>query len=201
MWPKKPEEKAEDFAYADDPEFSTIRRKLARWAADNLSVIKELKPPQPPGFNNRLSANWKLPLQIAQRARGGWPDQARRAYERCYGAGTIAVPVQFAVFPPASSHGTCSRLVEQGNRNAAQNKRKTRRKSSGLGHGADRRAQSCGTRADGVADSAGVVECFSTFRLPVARKPRGVGSDAATQFHRPFENSDMDQRASGPFVS
>jgi len=67
MWPKKPEEKAEDFAYADDPEFSTIRRKLARWAADKVSIIKELKPPQPPGFNNRLSANWKLPLQIEAR--------------------------------------------------------------------------------------------------------------------------------------
>jgi Protein of unknown function (DUF3631). len=64
MWPKKPEEKAEDFAYADDPEFSTIRRKLARWAADNLSIIKELKPPQPPGFNNRLSANWKLRCKL-----------------------------------------------------------------------------------------------------------------------------------------
>ena len=62
----------------DDPEFSTIRRKLARWAVDNLSIIKDLKPPQPPGFNNRLSANWKLPLQIAQHAGGGWPEQARR---------------------------------------------------------------------------------------------------------------------------
>ena len=79
MWPKTPQEKAEDFAYADDPAFSTIRRKLARWAADNVSVIKELKPPKPPGFNNRLSANWKLPLQIAQHAGGGWPEQARRA--------------------------------------------------------------------------------------------------------------------------
>jgi putative DNA primase/helicase len=79
MWPKKPEEKAEDFAYADDPEFSTLRRKLARWAADNVSIIKALKPPQPPGFNNRLSANWKSPLQIAQHAGGGWPDQARRS--------------------------------------------------------------------------------------------------------------------------
>ena len=65
MWPKKPNEKAEDFAYADDPEFSTIRRKLARWAADNVRIIKDLKPPQPPGFNNRLSANWKLLLQFA----------------------------------------------------------------------------------------------------------------------------------------
>ena len=61
-------EKAEDFAYADDPEFSTIRRKLARWASDNVRIIKDLKPPQPPGFNNRLSANWKLLLQIAQHA-------------------------------------------------------------------------------------------------------------------------------------
>ena len=79
MWPKKPDEKAEDFAYADDPEFSTIRRKLARWAADNVRIIKDLKPPQPPGFNNRLSANWKLLLQIAQHAGGGWPEQACRS--------------------------------------------------------------------------------------------------------------------------
>ena len=79
MWPKTPKEKAENFAYADDPEFSTIRRKLARWAADNLGIIKELTPPQPPGFNNRLSANWKLPLRIAQHAGGGWPEQARRS--------------------------------------------------------------------------------------------------------------------------
>ena len=79
MWPKKPDEKAEDFAYADDPEFSTIRRKLARWAADNVRIIKDLKPPQPPGFNNRLSANWKLMLQIAQHAGGSWPEQARRS--------------------------------------------------------------------------------------------------------------------------
>jgi Protein of unknown function (DUF3631) len=51
---------------------TAARRKLARWAADNVSVIKELKPPpQPPNFNNRLSANWKLPLQIAQHAGGG----------------------------------------------------------------------------------------------------------------------------------
>ena len=79
MWPKKPDEKAEDFAYADDPEFSTIRRKLARWAADNVRTIKDLKPPQPPDFNNRLNANWKLLLQIAQHAGGGWPEQASRS--------------------------------------------------------------------------------------------------------------------------
>ena len=79
MWPKKPDEKAEDFAYADDPEFSTIRRKLARWASDNVRIIKDLKPPHPPGFNNRLNANWKLLLQIAQHAGGSWPEQACRS--------------------------------------------------------------------------------------------------------------------------
>ena len=79
MWPKKPDEKAEDFAYADDPEFSTIRRKLARWAADNVRIIKDLKPPQPPDFNNRLNANWKLLFQIAQHAGGGWPERAHRS--------------------------------------------------------------------------------------------------------------------------
>jgi L-alanine-DL-glutamate epimerase-like enolase superfamily enzyme len=40
---------------------------------------RSLKPAQPPGFNNRLSANWKLLLQIAQHAGGGWPEQARRS--------------------------------------------------------------------------------------------------------------------------
>ena len=54
-------------------------RKLARWAADNVRIIKDLKPPQPPAFNNRLSANWKLMLQIAQHAGGSWPEQARRS--------------------------------------------------------------------------------------------------------------------------
>src|SRR3984893_16173556 len=99
MWPKKPDEKAEDFAYADDPEFSTIRRKLARWASDNVRIIKDLKPPQPPGLNNRLSANWKLLLQIAQHAGGGWPEQACRSaiylsrapYEPSVGVQLLAV--------------------------------------------------------------------------------------------------------------
>ena len=77
--PKSPMKKLRILSYADDLEFSTIRRKLARWAADNVRIIKDLKPPQPPGFNNRLSANWKLLLQIAQHAGGGWPEQACRS--------------------------------------------------------------------------------------------------------------------------
>ena len=34
--PAQPDEKAEDFAYADHPELTTFWRKLARWAADNV---------------------------------------------------------------------------------------------------------------------------------------------------------------------
>ena len=36
----------------------------------------------------------------------------------------VASPIQFALFPPASGHGACCRrVIEQGNRNAAENKR------------------------------------------------------------------------------
>ena len=56
------------------PSSQRFWRKLARWASDNVRIIKDLKPPQPPGFNNRLNANWKLLLQIAR-----WPEQARRS--------------------------------------------------------------------------------------------------------------------------
>ena len=58
---------------------------------------KDLKPPQPP--DNRLNANWKLLLQIAQHAGGGWPEQARRSaiylsrapYEPSVGVQLLAV--------------------------------------------------------------------------------------------------------------
>jgi hypothetical protein len=40
---------------------------LARWAADNVSVIKELKPPQPPGFS-RICAIPRLSTSLT-----GWP--------------------------------------------------------------------------------------------------------------------------------
>ena len=42
-------------------------------------MCRPSKPPQPPGFNNRLNANWKLLLQIAQHAGGSWPEQACRS--------------------------------------------------------------------------------------------------------------------------
>ncbi len=80
--PKKADEKAEDFSYVDDEEFANLRRKLARWSADNAAALKELKPLLPANFSNRLAANWRLLLAIAELAGGTWPRQAREAAER-----------------------------------------------------------------------------------------------------------------------
>ena len=56
-----------------------FRRKLARWAADNAVALGDAKPGQPPGFHNRLAANFHLLFAIADQAGGAWPKRARQA--------------------------------------------------------------------------------------------------------------------------
>jgi putative DNA primase/helicase len=82
LLPKKPDEKVADFSYGDDEDFAKLRRKLARWARDNAAAIKEINPRLPPHFSNRLAANWKLLLAIAERTGSRWPKLAREAAER-----------------------------------------------------------------------------------------------------------------------
>jgi hypothetical protein len=82
LWPKKPEENIENFTYTDDEEFADLRRKAARWAADNAVALKDVKPLFPANFNNRLQANWRLLLAIAELGAGVWPERARDAAER-----------------------------------------------------------------------------------------------------------------------
>ena len=79
LLPKLPHEKVDDFRHVDDGDFITLRRKLVRWAADNLAALKEARPVIPPGFNNRLRMNWELQFAIADLAGGDWPKLARRA--------------------------------------------------------------------------------------------------------------------------
>jgi hypothetical protein len=79
MWPRLPEETIEDFPFGDPPEFVELRRKLLRWSADNAVVLGDAKPEQPPGFHNRLAANWRLLFAIADQAGGDWPKRARHA--------------------------------------------------------------------------------------------------------------------------
>jgi hypothetical protein len=66
--PKLPHERVEDFHHDDDETFQTLRRKLARWAADNAAALKDAKPVLPPGSTNRLAQNWTMQLAIADLA-------------------------------------------------------------------------------------------------------------------------------------
>jgi Protein of unknown function (DUF3631) len=99
LWPKRSDEKVEVFLFTDSPEFQDLRRKLARWGADNATTLAELKPTLPPGFNNRLAANWRLLFAIADHASGDWPERARQA------------ATQLSCKPPEPSAGV--RLLER----------------------------------------------------------------------------------------
>jgi len=79
LWPKLPSEQVADFRHVDDDDFTTLRRKLMRWAADNAVLLKDATPVVPPGFSNRVTANWCLLLAIADVAGGLWPEWARAA--------------------------------------------------------------------------------------------------------------------------
>jgi Protein of unknown function (DUF3631) len=79
IWPKLASELVEKFTYRDDDEFKAIRRKLRRWAIDNAVALRAAKPEFPPGFNNRVRANWEILLAIADLAGGEWPTHARKA--------------------------------------------------------------------------------------------------------------------------
>lgn len=76
---KKSNERADDFEHIDDDELVTSRRLLARWAADNLKPLMTARPAMPEGFQNRLAANWRPLLAVADAAGGEWPELARTA--------------------------------------------------------------------------------------------------------------------------
>jgi hypothetical protein len=78
LLPKLPSEKVDDFAHIDDDTFVTLRRKFARFAADNAAALKDAAPAMS-GFNNRAKMNWKLLLALADLAGGDWPKAARQA--------------------------------------------------------------------------------------------------------------------------
>ena len=82
MLPKRNDEKVEPFRHLDDAEFAVIRRKLARWAADNAQALKDAQPTVPAGLNNRVAMNWWLLLAIAELAGEQWAKSARSAAEQ-----------------------------------------------------------------------------------------------------------------------
>jgi putative DNA primase/helicase len=76
---KRPDEIADDFDHIDDAESAGLRRQLLRWADDHAAVLAKAKPEIPDGFHNRVRANWKLLLAIAEQVGGDWKQQAWQA--------------------------------------------------------------------------------------------------------------------------
>ena len=67
-------------------ELEPIRRKLARFAADNMDALGDADPVLPPGAFNRFADNWRPLAAIADAAGGRWPCGADRDARRLAGA-------------------------------------------------------------------------------------------------------------------
>jgi putative DNA primase/helicase len=76
---KLPEDGAEDFAHADDEDLAEIRQQLARFAEDNAGQLTNRSPRLPEGFGNRLAANWRPLLVIAELCGPKIAERARAA--------------------------------------------------------------------------------------------------------------------------
>jgi Protein of unknown function (DUF3631) len=63
----------------DSEEFATLRRKIARWAADSYSRLEDPDPAVPDTLNDRAADNWRPLLAIADLAGATWPSRAREA--------------------------------------------------------------------------------------------------------------------------
>ena len=59
-------------------ELIDLKRKVARWASDNVPLLKGADPDIPNTLNDRAADNWRILLAIADLAGGHWPDTARR---------------------------------------------------------------------------------------------------------------------------
>jgi hypothetical protein len=68
MQRKLPGERVTDFDHIDDAGLKELRRKLSRWAEENGEQLASHTPTIPDGFHNRVRANWKLLLAIAELA-------------------------------------------------------------------------------------------------------------------------------------
>lgn len=65
-----------------------LRRKAARWAADNLDSLKAADPEMPELASHRAADNWRPLIAIADAAGGDWPKLARGAAEALSGTGS-----------------------------------------------------------------------------------------------------------------
>jgi putative DNA primase/helicase len=66
-----------DFKHQDDEGLRSLRQQLARWSTDNIKELANASPALPAGFANRVAANWKPLLAIADAC--GMGELAREA--------------------------------------------------------------------------------------------------------------------------
>jgi putative DNA primase/helicase len=62
----------------EDQRLQALGRQAARWASDNIELLKAAKPNMG-SLTNRPATNWKLLFAVAQVAGGEWPARARSA--------------------------------------------------------------------------------------------------------------------------
>lgn len=74
---KQPNESRERLRHADTNQFERVKRKLARWAIDNMEALKSSRPALPDALNDRAQDNWESLLAIADRVGGHWEKTAR----------------------------------------------------------------------------------------------------------------------------
>jgi hypothetical protein len=76
---KLADEQVADFRHVDNHGLNELRQKIYRWALDNGEALSDANPDLPAGFLNRVAANWRILLAIADAAGGEWPEKARAA--------------------------------------------------------------------------------------------------------------------------
>lgn len=72
-------ERVERLRHAESGLFTTIQRKLCRFAEDYRETIRQARPAMPEALNDRAQDNWEPLLAIADTAGGQWPGMARGA--------------------------------------------------------------------------------------------------------------------------
>jgi putative DNA primase/helicase len=77
----------------DCDKFAVLRRKAARWAADNFDKLRDPDPEIPDALDDRAADNWRPLLAMADLAGDAWPRRAREAACLLSGAGHEATSI------------------------------------------------------------------------------------------------------------
>lgn len=74
-----PTEKIDEFRFDRATHLDELARRAARWASDNVDLVRGVDPVMPRGVYNRTADNWRPLFAIADAAGRGWPERARHA--------------------------------------------------------------------------------------------------------------------------